>query len=96
MKKVVLSENAIRSYGIHLNLYSLREIGKAAGLGPNTLYRLDTFYSQTANKLANFLGCNPLELLEVVEVEEEESKTDPKGIALPVPPTQSMLVEITA
>lgn len=82
MKQLRISEKAVRSYGIQQGLYSMRVIAESAGLGPNTLYRYETFKSSTVDSLANFFGCNPLDLMEVVEVE------DPKAVALLSQPEQ--------
>ena len=82
MMQLRISEKAVRSYGVQKGLYSMRVIAESAGLGPNTLYRYDTFKSSTVDALANFFGCNPFDLMEAVEVEA------PKAKALPIQPEQ--------
>jgi hypothetical protein len=50
---------------------SMSQLAKGAKLHPNTLYKNGAFVSTTVDSLANFLGCQPLDLIVLVDAPEE-------------------------
>lgn len=55
---------------VERDVRSLSKLAEGAALHPNTLYKDGPFLSTTVDRLANFLGCKPQELIMLAEVED--------------------------
>lgn len=61
---------------------SVMALADAAGLHRNTLYKDHSFNSTVMDRLANFFGCDPWEIVSFSEPEAAEP------VALPLPPAR--------
>lgn len=77
MKRVIISENSVRREMGARGIRSLAELNRRAGLGANTIYSVlnSGFHSSTLDALVNVLGCDPSDLIDVIE--ETEADTQP-------------------
>lgn len=58
--------NKIRHYMIDKGIRSDAQLARSANVHPNTMGKPGSFRSDTVDRIAKFLGCNPLDLIMVV------------------------------
>ena len=93
-KNLVLSSKKMKVEAAKAEM-SLREVNDAAGFGPNYIYRLgdsEGILLTTVNRIANALGCNPLDLLDVTE-EAKETEEDQRWHELFADPRSDTVLE---
>lgn len=73
MKELRIDWNEVRKRMIDLGVDSLAQLSAATGINKNTLSKKnDTFFSTTVNRLADYLGCDPLDIVTSIEATPEQ------------------------
>lgn len=72
MREMRIDWDKVRKRMIDRKVSSLAQLSAATGINKNTLSKKnDSFFSTTVNRLADYLGCDPLDIVMSVVVPDE-------------------------
>jgi len=77
--------DVVRKRMIDRKVYSFIDLAAATGVNKNTLNKRAPFLSTTADRIASFLNCSPLDILTVEEVDQDDPPTDSIPALTPPP-----------